>query len=100
MNCLHCDPNPEGKKQCEILLASMCHYPTEPGYPLEWIYDSSGNPKCTNYIYWDWDESGDPDDPDNPNKPPDPPDPNQLELFPLLITEKDYDQRTLQLITT
>lgn len=90
MNCLHCNPDPNGKKQCEILLATMCFYPPEPEYPLEWKYDPLGNPICTKHVHWDWDKNGDPDDPDNPNKPPDPPDPNQLHLFPLYPDEKYF----------
>lgn len=94
MNCLHCDPDPDGKKQCELLLASMCFYPTEPEYPREWIYDALGNPKCTKHVNWDWGKNGDPDDPDNPNKPPDPPDPRQLHLFPLEPVELIYKPET------
>lgn len=90
MNCLHCDPDSNGKKQCDILLSTMCFYPTEPEYPMEWIYDPLGHPKCTKYVHWDWDQNGDPDDPDNPNKPPDPPDPNQLHLFPTYPDERHY----------
>ena len=94
MNCLHCDPNPEGKKQCELLLATLLVYPTDPRYPLEWNYGPDGNPRCTKYVNWDWGTNGDPDDPDNPNKPPDPPDPNQLQLFPLYPDEKHYEPIT------
>ena len=97
MNCLHCDPDPNGKKQCEILLATLCFSPNEPEYPREWIYDALGNPKCTNHIPWDWGKNGDPDDPDNPNKPPDPPDPNQLQMFPLYPDERNYKTDEKQL---
>jgi hypothetical protein len=86
MNCIHCDPDPDGKKQCEIMLATMCFHPNEPEYPKEWKY-INGEPRCTNHVHWDWGKNGDPDDPDNPNKPPDPPDPNQLDLFPLYPNE-------------
>lgn len=91
MNCLHCDPDPNGKKQCELLLATLCCYPNDPLYPKEWIYDSLGNPKCTKHVNWDWGTNGDPDDPDNPNSPPPPPDPNQLSLFPLYPKETDFE---------
>lgn len=90
MNCLHCDPDPDGKKQCEIMLATMCYYPPDPRYPVEWQYDALGHPKCTKHVPWDWGKNGDPDDPDNPNKPPDPPDPNQLDLFPIYPDERNY----------
>jgi hypothetical protein len=86
-NCLHDNPDPEKKPKCEILTATMCFYPTDPEYPLEWIYDSLGHPRCTKFVNWNWSSDGDPDDPDNPNKPPDPPDPRQLNLFPLFHPE-------------
>jgi hypothetical protein len=93
MNCLHCDPDPDGKKQCTILLATLCFYPNDPNYPQEWTHDALGHPVCTKHVNWDWDKNGDPDDPDNPNKPPDPPDPNQLHLFPLHPDERDFEEK-------
>ncbi|WP_109438388.1 hypothetical protein [Aquimarina sp. AU119] len=81
MNCLHCDPNPEGKKQCQILCNAMAYHFTDSGYPKEWIYDENDNPICTSWQKWDWDNNGDPDDPDNPNAPPPPVPDNQLMLF-------------------
>lgn len=82
MQCLHCDPDPEGEKQCEILCATMCFSKKDKEYPREWIYDAEGNPTCTKWQKWDWGNDGDPDDPDNPNKPPyEPNDPNQLMMF-------------------
>lgn len=86
MNCLHCDPDPNGAKQCEILLRTMCFHPNEPDYPREWIYQNE-KPICAKFQKWDWGNDGDPDDTDNPNRPPDPPDPSQLNLFPLYPTE-------------
>lgn len=84
MNCFHCDPNPEGKKQCEILCASMCFQINEPEYPKEWVY-KQGSPICTKWKKWDWGNDGDPDNPDNP-KAPIPDDPNQL-CLPFIIEE-------------
>jgi len=85
MNCIQGDPNPEGKKQCEILLATLIYNVNEKGYPPEWQYNDDDEPVCTNWKKWDWGNDGDPDDPDNPNyRPPD--DPNQL-CFPFLFDE-------------
>jgi hypothetical protein len=93
MHCLHCDPDPNGKKQCELLLATLCFYPTDPEYPREWIIDSLGKPKCTKYVNWNWRDDGDPDDPDNPKAPPPPTPLNQIDLFPLYPNEKDYESK-------
>ncbi len=43
MNCLHCDPDPNGAKQCMILCASMCYSPGDEKYPKEWVYDENDN---------------------------------------------------------
>lgn len=80
MNCLHCDPNPEGKKQCEILCASMCFGVGEEGYPKEWVYNEKDEPTCTKFKRWDWEAQGDPDDPENENYIQ-PDNPNQIKLF-------------------
>src|SRR5690606_19299951 len=80
MNCINCDPDPEGKKQCDILCNSMAYSPGDKEYPKEWVYDENENPICTEWKKWDWDNDGDPDDPENP-KAPTPYDPNQLVLF-------------------
>jgi len=32
---------------CDILLAVMCHYKSEPEYPKEFIYNENNNPWCT-----------------------------------------------------
>ena len=77
MQCLHCDPNPEGKKQCKIMMRAFLYNINEPNYPKEWIYDENDEPTCTKWQKWDWGDKGDPDDPDNPNWIP-PTDPNQL----------------------
>lgn len=99
--CLHQNPDPDPKyskpKNCDICMRTMMYYPTDPEYPREWIYDSFGNPKCTAYVFWNWNIDGDPDDPDNPNKPPDPPDPNQLHLFPLYPDELTHKQANLSI---
>lgn len=97
MNCINCDPNPSGAKQCNILLKTLIHGVDEPEYPKEWTYDENDRPICTSYVKWDWDSNGDPDDPDNPNAPI-PDDPNQLMLF----SEADEilnRERTKELIT-
>lgn len=77
MNCLHCNPDPDGKKQCDIMFNAFFYETNEEKYPKEWIYDENDQPTCTAWIRWDWDNDGDPDDPDNP-KAPVPDDPNQL----------------------
>lgn len=86
--CIHCDPDPNGKKQCDILCATFWFSPKDPEYPKEWIYDDNGKPTCTSWVKWDWNNDGDPDDPDNPNAPPQPIpyNPNQL-LLPFEINE-------------
>lgn len=83
MNCFHCDPDPEGEKQCEILMRSMMYHINEPEFPKEWIYNEEGKPSCSAYKKWDWGRDGNPDDPDNPNYTP-PDDPNQL-CLPFMI---------------
>lgn len=80
MNCINCDPNPSGPKQCEILFRSLFYDIGDEKYPTEWIYGEDGKPTCTAHVKWDWGNDGDPDDPDNP-KAPIPYNPNQLLLF-------------------
>lgn len=85
MNCIHCDPNPEGEKQCDILCRSLLFKIGDKEYPTEWQYGDNDNPICTNWVKWDWDNDGNPDDPENPNwRPPD--DPNQL-CLPFIFDE-------------
>jgi hypothetical protein len=69
MRCIHCDPDPDGAKQCKILCASLVYSVHEAGYPTEWVYDEKEQPTCTSYQHWDWEEQGNPDDPDNHNAP-------------------------------
>jgi len=80
MNCINCDPNPNGKKQCMILCNSMAYSINDKEYPKEWVYDENDKGICTSYQKWDWENDGDPDDLDNP-KAPTPVAPNQLMLF-------------------
>ena len=91
-NCIHCDPDPEGEKQCDILYRSLCYSVDEPEYPKEWCYDEDGKPHCTDWVKWDWGNDGDPDDPDNPKAPPII-DPDQLNLFPLYPNENEINNR-------
>lgn len=93
MNCIHCDPDPDGEKQCEILCASMCFSIGDPEYPKQWQYKDD-QPICTEWVKWDWGNDGDPDDPDNPKAPPPTPDPRQLNLFPLTPNETDFNHDT------
>lgn len=76
MNCIHCDPDPTGDKQCNILCRTLIHDANDPEYPKEWVYIDD-KPTCTSWVKWDWGNDGNPDDPDNPNFVP-PDDPNQL----------------------
>jgi len=78
MQCVHCDPDPQGEKQCDILLASLCYSVSDKEYPKEWIYDKDNKPTCTKFQYWDW---GNDDDGKTPPEEPEPEDPNQLMLF-------------------
>lgn len=80
MQCINCNPDPDGKKQCDILFRSMAYDVSKDEYPLEWTYDKEGRPICTSWKKWDWDTQGDPDDLENPNAPT-PFNPNQLLLF-------------------
>jgi hypothetical protein len=92
MRCIHCDPDPYGPKQCDILLRTMVYNVNDPEYPEEWVYNENDQPKCTAWIKWDWGEDGDPDDPDNPKAPAPPPDPNQMDLFPLYPNEHHFER--------
>ena len=85
MRCIHCDPDPNGKKQCDILCRSLAYSVSDPKYPTEWTYDENGSPICTEWKKWDWGNDGDPDDPDNP-KAPIPYNPNQL-VMPFIFDE-------------
>lgn len=85
MNCIHCDPDPNGKKQCMILCKTMLYTPKDKEYPEEWVFNDEGWPVCTNWRKWDWGNDGDPDDRDNPNYTQ-PDNPNQL-CFPFIFDE-------------
>lgn len=80
MNCIHCDPDPNGKKQCDILCATFVYSVKDSEYPKEWVYNENDEPVCTAWVKWDWGNDGDPDNPQNP-KAPIPYNPNQLMLF-------------------
>ncbi len=86
LQCINCNPNPLGKKQCKIWFNALNNWPN----PIkEWVYKNN-EPTCTEFIKWDWGNDGDPDDPNNP-KAPIPPTPiNQLDLFPLYPDEKYF----------
>lgn len=83
MNCLNCDPDPNGKKQCQILFRAFWYDIDDNEYPVEWVYDENDKPMCTEYVKWDWGNDGDPDDPDNP-KAPVPYDPRQF-VMPFIL---------------
>ena len=48
MNCVHCDPDPEGQTQCEIIMLTMIYDVTDEDYPNEWVY-VDGKPTCTKW---------------------------------------------------
>lgn len=83
MQCINCDPDPTGEKQCMIWCRAIMHDTIEPEYPTEWTYDENDKPTCTAWVKWDW---GDDDDRNEPPEKPGPPsdDPNQL-LMPFDI---------------
>lgn len=97
MQCIHCDPDPEGDKQCDILCATLCYNVKDPEYPEEWIYDKEDNPTCTAWVKWDWGNDGDPDDLDNP-KAPIPEDPNQL-CMPFILDEIGENKKEFELVS-
>ena len=41
------DPDDDGG--CPIIFKSMAYSVDDKEYPVEWIYDSNNNPKCTAY---------------------------------------------------
>ena len=90
MNCINCNPDPDGEKQCDILRDTFVFDISDEGYPKQWVYDDNEKPSCTDWIKWDWGNDGDPDDPENPKAPSPPPDPNQVDLFPLYPDETNY----------
>lgn len=76
--CIHCDPDPDGEKQCEILARALFCKIDSKEYPKEWTY-LDGKPTCTEWVKWDWNEGGNPDN--NPKAPIEPNNPNQLMLI-------------------
>jgi len=78
--CQECNPNPNGKKQCDILMRTLIHNVGDDEYPTEWIYDENDNPMCAAHKPWNWEEMGNPDDEENENYVM-PYNPNQIELF-------------------
>lgn len=91
--CIHCNPDPSKKPQCDIMARAWLHGINDKEYPTEWVYDENGEPTCLAHVKWDWGNDGDPEDPDNPNAPPPPPDPNQLNLFPLYPDETVFEKQ-------
>ncbi len=85
MQCLHTNPDPCKKPQCEIWCRVLMFNTNEKEYPKEWCYNEEDKPVCTAWVKWDWGNDGDPNDPDNP-KAPKPDDPNQL-VMPFMIEE-------------
>lgn len=83
MQCKHCNPDPEGEKQCDILLRAFAFYPEDEEYPTEWTYNQEGEPVCTNHAPWNWNTQGNPDDPENPNYQM-PYNPNQITIFDVI----------------
>lgn len=61
MKCIHCDPDPEGEKQCEILMRTMVYSVNDKEYPNEWVY-LDDKPTCTKWQKWDWEKDGPPDE--------------------------------------
>lgn len=83
MNCINCDPDPTGDKQCTILMRTLCYYTTDKEYPTEWRYVND-TPTCTNWQKWDW--GNDDDGRNEPPPPPEPEDPMQL-LIPFRFSD-------------
>ena len=77
MQCKHCDPNPEGEKQCDILLRTLVHDINDEEYPSEWTYSEKDVPVCTKWEKWNWGSEENPTPPEEPEFI----DTNQLNLF-------------------
>ncbi len=83
MRCEHCDPNPEGEKQCEILARALGFDVNDKDYPEEWQYHTElKKPICTAYKFWNWEASGPPPEPEIV-------DPNQISIFDEIENLKD-----------
>jgi hypothetical protein len=85
MNCIHTNPDPCKKPQCEIWCRAVCWNVNDEHFPTEWQYDNDDKPVCTAWVKWDWGNDGDPNARDNP-KAPIQDDPNQL-CMPFIIDE-------------
>jgi hypothetical protein len=98
MNCINCDPNPEGEKQCDIFRRAFCCDYKDPRYPSEWTYDEKGTPTCTAWVKWDW---GNDDDENGRNEPPViiPDEPMQL-CMPFELEAMEFEIKQPQLKTT
>lgn len=90
MNCIHTNPDPCKKPQCEIWCRAICWNIGDEHYPKEWIYDKDNQPIFTAWVKWDWGNDGEPNDPDNP-KAPIPDDPNQL-VMPFILADENFNK--------
>ena len=94
---IHHQDEDKDEDKCEIWSDVMINAPDPNPH---WIYDEDGWPYCTEYKHFDW---GDEDDPNEPGDdwpyPPIPVGPNQLSLFPLEPTEKDFDDKPQRIQT-
>lgn len=80
---LHYPEEDRDEDKCRIFTDSMIK-----DYVPEWIYDN-GEPRCTEFVPFDWDN----EDPEgDPPKKPILPDPRQIDLFPLYPSEKEFDE--------
>jgi len=81
--CLHCDPDPEREKQCDVMARGILYDIKDTEYPDEWVYDDEDNPTCTKWHRWDWMLQGAPDDTKNTYRyqPEVPENPDQFTLF-------------------
>lgn len=95
MNCLNCNPDPNGSKQCEILAKTMVYDSNDDDYPSEWTFDDLGSPICTSWVRWNWGQDGDPDDHNNPNAPISV-GPNQIEIFPYYVPRENTNQTQIE----
>lgn len=92
-NCINQHPDPDNKKQCNILMRTMCYSIKDKEYPEEWIYDENNRPTCTAWVKWDWGK-----DDDGEWKEPTPPpfdDPNQL-CMPFIFDELEIPKQQYQ----
>ncbi len=92
---VHHQKEDKDEDKCEIWSNAIIHNQRDKEYPEEWQYSDEGWPICTNWQHFDWGDDNDPNEPgdDWPYKPI-PVGPNQLSLFPLSPTERDFDDQT------